>query len=105
MFELVSRPTLPGELLWEEFMKPNALSIRALANHIDVSYSRIKEIIKGRRAITIDTAFRLAAYFNTTPEFWINAQNAVDMFDMLQNHQIDYQKIRTEHCFPEMALV
>jgi addiction module HigA family antidote len=73
--------------------------------HIDVSYKRVKEIIQGKRAISIDTAFRLAAYFNTTPEFWIHAQNAVDMFDTLQSHKIDYQKIRTEHYSPEMALI
>jgi addiction module HigA family antidote len=96
MFEIVERPTSPGEILFEEFMKPPGISKSSLAGYLDVSYSRINEIIQGKRAITPDTAFRLAAYFDTTPEFWINAQNAVDMFDTLKDHKIDYQKIHRE---------
>lgn len=96
MYEIVERPTSPGEILWEEFMKPLGISKSNLARHLDVSYSRINEIIQGKRTITPDTAFRLAAYFDTTPEFWINAQNAVDMFDTLKDHKVDYQKIHRE---------
>lgn len=103
MFEIVERPTSPGEILLEEFMKPLGLSISSLARHLNVSYSRINEIIQDKRAITTDTAFRLAAYFDTTPEFWINAQNAVDMFDTLQTHRIDYQKIKKDGYSSEMV--
>jgi addiction module HigA family antidote len=94
MFELVERPTSPGEILLEEFMKPSGISQSRLARIINVSYRRINEIILSKRAITPDTAFRLAAYFGTTPEFWINAQNAVDMFDTVQIYGPDYQKIK-----------
>jgi addiction module HigA family antidote len=102
MFEIVERPTSPGKILLEEFMKPFGLSISSLARYLNVSYSRINEIIQGKRAITTDTAFRLAAYFDTTPEFWINAQNAVDMFDTLQTHRVEYQKIKKDSYAPEM---
>lgn len=102
MFEIVERPTSPGEILLEEFMKPLRVSRSSLAKHLNVSYSRINEIIQGKRAITPDTAFRLAAYFDTTPEFWINAQNAVDMFDTLQHHKNDYQNIKKDSHYSEM---
>ena len=102
MFEIVERPTSPGEILLEKFMKPLGISISSLARHLNVSYSRINEIIQDKRSITTDTAFRLAAYFDTTPEFWINAQNAVDMFDTLQTHRVDYQKIKKESYSSEM---
>ncbi|MCK4764764.1 MAG: HigA family addiction module antidote protein [Candidatus Aminicenantes bacterium] len=105
MFEIVERPTLPGEILLEEFMKPLGISRNSLAVHLGVSYSRINEIIQGRRAITTDTAFRLAAYFDTTPEFWLNARNAVDMFDTLQDHKIDYQKIRRDSHVSQVAAI
>jgi addiction module HigA family antidote len=100
MFELVERPTSPGEILLEEFMKPSGISQSMLARVINVSYRRINEIILGKRAITPDTAFRLAAYFGTTPEFWINAQNAVDMFDTVQIYGSDYQKIKQADQIP-----
>lgn len=94
MIELVERPGSPGEILLEEFMKPLGISQSSLAREINVSYRRINEIILGKRIITLDTAFRLAAYFNTTPEFWINAQNAVDIFDTFQAYGPDYQRIK-----------
>lgn len=105
MFEIVERPTSPGEILLEEFMKPLGISQNSLAMQLGVSYSRINEIIQGKRAITPDTAFRLAAFFDTSPEFWINAQNAVDMFDTLQEHKIDYQKIKQDSHASGMAVI
>jgi antitoxin HigA-1 len=67
-------PVHPGEVLAEEFLVPKGLSAAALARHIGVPANRVSEIIAGRRAITGDTALRLAAAFGTTPEFWMGLQ-------------------------------
>ncbi len=67
-------PIPPGEVLFEEFMKPLAISINALARDIDVPPNRISEIVKGQRAITADTALRLGKYFGVSPEIWLDLQ-------------------------------
>ncbi|MCX8145391.1 MAG: HigA family addiction module antitoxin [Azovibrio sp.] len=69
----------PGEILLEEFMKPLGITARQLAADIDVSPSRISEIVHGRRPITADTALRLGLYFGMEPRFWINLQAEHDM--------------------------
>lgn len=69
----------PGEILLEEFMKPLGITARQLAADIDVSPSRISEIVHGRRPITADTALRLGLYFGMEPRFWINLQAEYDM--------------------------
>lgn len=73
------QPITPGEILFEEFMKPLEISQNKLARDIDVPVGRISEIIRKRRKITPDTALRLALYFGTTPEFWINLQSHYDL--------------------------
>lgn len=69
----------PGEILLEEFLTPMGISQNRLASDIDVPVSRIADIVKGRRAITADTALRLGEYFGTTPEMWMNLQAGYDM--------------------------
>ncbi len=73
--------THPGEVLREEFMVPLGISANALARDLDVPPNRITGIIadRGPRAVTPDTALRLAAYFGTSAEFWINLQAAYDL--------------------------
>jgi len=73
------KPIPPGEILFEEFMKPLGISQNKLGRDIDVPVGRINEIIHGKRVLTSDTALRLAAYFRTTPEFWINLQSRYDL--------------------------
>ena len=68
-------PVHPGEVLAEEFLRPLGLSASALARRIGVPGNRVSEIAAGRRAVTGDTALRLAAAFGTTPEFWMNLQS------------------------------
>ena len=70
--------THPGEVLREEFMKPLGLSANALALALRVPATRIGDILRTEkpRAVTADTAIRLARYFGTTPEFWLNLQSA-----------------------------
>ena len=69
----------PGEILLEDFMKPMGITSRQLAADIDVSPSRISEIINGTRPITADTALRLGLFFSMEPRFWLNLQSEFDM--------------------------
>ena len=69
----------PGEILLEEFMKPMEISARQLAADIDVSPSRISELVNGQRPITADTALRLGIFFGMEPRFWLNLQSEYDM--------------------------
>ncbi len=67
-------PVHPGEILFEEFLKPMGLSQNQLANDIGVPPRRINEIVHGKRRVTADTALRLAKYFKMSPEFWLGLQ-------------------------------
>lgn len=72
-------PIPPGEILFEEFMQPLGISMSALARDLGVPPNRISEIVGGKRALTADTALRLALYFGTTPELWLNLQTDYDL--------------------------
>jgi addiction module HigA family antidote len=72
-------PVHPGEILREDFMKPLGLTINRLALDLHVPATRIGEIVHERRRITADTALRLARYFKTNPEFWLNLQSFFDL--------------------------
>ena len=72
-------PVHPGEVLWEEFLKPMVLSQNRLALNIGVPPRRINEIILGKRGITADTALRLAKFFGTSAEFWLGLQAQYDL--------------------------
>lgn len=76
---LEKKPMHPGEILREQFMAGFGLSINRTARDLRVPVTRIAEIVNERRAITPDTAFRLARYFGTTAEFWMNLQTAFDL--------------------------
>ena len=69
----------PGEVLFEEFLKPNNISQNALARAIGVPPRRINEIVLGRRGITADTAIRLAKHFGTSEQFWMGLQADYDL--------------------------
>ena len=69
----------PGKILRDDFLQPMKISVYALAQSIKVPRSRVNDIVLGRRGITADTAFRLARYFATTPNFWINLQARHDL--------------------------
>ena len=69
----------PGEILRDDFLQPMKISVYALAQAIKVPRSRVNDIVLGRRGITADTALRLARYFGTTPDFWINLQARHDL--------------------------
>jgi addiction module HigA family antidote len=73
------RPIHPGEVLREDFLVELGMSANALANALKVPAPRINDIVRERRGISADTALRLARYFDTTPQFWLNLQTAYDL--------------------------
>ena len=76
----------PGEILEEEFLKPLGISRYRLAKAIGVPATRVGEICAGRRAITADTALRMARYFGTTPKFWMGLQEDYDIEECTQRN-------------------
>jgi addiction module HigA family antidote len=73
------RPVHPGEVLREEFLVPLGMSAHALALELWVPAPRINEIVRERRSVTPETALRLARYFGTTAQFWLNLQTSYDL--------------------------
>jgi addiction module HigA family antidote len=72
-------PVHPGEILREDLMKPLRISINRLARDLRVPVNRVSEIVNGRRGISADTALRLARYFKSSPEFWLNLQATFEL--------------------------
>ena len=72
-------PVHPGEILNEEFLKPLGMTVNALALALRVPSNRLYAIVEGRRSITADTALRLARYFGTSAEFWVNLRAHYDL--------------------------
>ncbi|MGO9620836.1 MAG: HigA family addiction module antitoxin [Desulfobaccales bacterium] len=72
-------PVHPGEILLKEYLIPLGISQNKVGRDLGVPAQRINEIIRGKRAITVDTALRLARYFSTTPQFWLNLQSHYDL--------------------------
>jgi addiction module HigA family antidote len=72
-------PIHPGEILFEEYLRPMGLSQYRLAKDISVPARRVNEIVHGKRAITADTALRLARFFGTSDRFWLNLQTRYDL--------------------------
>ena len=83
----------PGEILRDEFLTPMGISVYELAHSIRVPRSRANDIVRGRRAITTDTAIRLGRYFGMTAEFWINLQARydLDVADRTQRRRIEQE--------------
>lgn len=87
-------PTHPGEMLLEEFLVPMRLSQRDLADGIRVPYQRVNELVNGRRGITPATALRLAKYFGTTPDLWMNMQLRWDLYHAGEVEAAELGRIR-----------
>ena len=81
------KPTHPGEILAEEFLKPMGISQSKLAAHLGWSHAKINEIINEKRGITAETALAFADAFGTSPEFWINMQTNYDLWEAQQEHK------------------
>lgn len=87
------KPTHPGEILRCEYLEELNMTQQQLADAIGITRVRINEIILGKRSVTPDTAFRLARFFNTTPDFWMSLQTNYDMWNTLQKKEKEYQTI------------
>ena len=89
------RPTHPGEMLREDFLSDYGLTASTLAEAIGVSRQSINELLRERRGISPAMALRLGKLFGNSPEFWLNAQRAVDLWDVAQEIQNDVTRIKT----------
>ena len=89
------RPTHPGEMLREDFLPDYGLTVSGLAEAAGVSRQSINELLRERRAVSPEMALRLARLFGNSPEFWLNAQRAVDLWDATQAIKNDVARIKT----------
>ena len=80
-------PTHPGEMLLEEFLKPMCITQSDFAKHLGWSFTRINEIVNGKRGISADTALALSEAFEMEAEFWVNLQLAWDLWHAKQKHK------------------
>ena len=87
-------PTSPGEILQEEFLKPLGLTQRQVAQHLGCDVKVINRIVNGRSGVSPEMALKLGAAFRTSPEFWLNAQKAIDL----------YRATASLNCLPEPLL-
>ena len=78
-------PTSPGEILREEFLVPLGMTQKELSNHIGCDVKVINRIVNGRTSVSAEMALKLGATFRTTPEFWLNAQKAEDLYRAERN--------------------
>jgi addiction module HigA family antidote len=88
------RPTHPGELLREETLPAAGLSQSELAGRLGISRRTVNDLVHERRSINPDLAHRLARVFNTTPEFWLRLQEAVDVWETLQVNGDKYDRLK-----------
>lgn len=98
------KPITPGEYLEEEFLKPFNITQSKLSRDLDIPISRINNIIKGKRIITVDTALRLSEYFKTSAEMWLNLQSHYEL-RMARNEKLDQIKNRIRPFFRNQFLV
>lgn len=87
-------PTHPGEMLLEEFLRPLGITQRELADSIHVPYQRVNELTNGRRGMTPTTALRLAKFFGTSADFWMNLQLRWDLYHAQQEEAKELKNIR-----------
>jgi addiction module HigA family antidote len=88
------RPTHPGTMLHEDFMADFGLTVAGLAEAVGVSRQSINELLRGRRAVSPEMALRLSRLFGNSPEFWLNAQRAVDLWDASQAISAEVARIK-----------
>lgn len=82
----------PGEILQEEYLRPLGITANALAMALRVPPNRITAIVKGERGVTADTAMRLARFFNTSAEFWVNLQSMHDLTATAAEHRLEIER-------------
>ena len=87
------RPTHPGEILREDFLPDYGLTVSKLAEAIGVSRQSINEILRERRSVSPEMALRLGRLFGNSPQFWLNAQRAIDLWDAAVAIEDDVSRI------------
>ena len=90
----VVRPIHPGEMLREDFLPDYGLTVSGLAEALGVSRQTVNELLRERRAVSPEMALRLARLFGNSPEFWLNAQRAVDLWDAAQEIGREVKRIQ-----------
>jgi addiction module HigA family antidote len=88
------RPIHPGEMIREDFLTDYGLTVAALADALGVSRQTVNELLRERRAVSPAMALRLSRLFRNTPEFWLNAQRAVDLWDAAEAIRDDIEAIK-----------
>ncbi len=88
-------PTHPGAMLREDFMPDYGLTVTTLAETLGVSRQTVNELLRERRALSPAMALRLSRLFGNSPEFWLNAQRAVDLWQAERELEKDLERIRT----------
>lgn len=88
------RPIHPGEMLWEDFLPDYGLTVSGLAQELGVSRQTVNELLRERRSISTEMALRLSRLFGNSPEFWLNAQRAVDLWDAAQEIGLKIKRIK-----------
>ncbi len=88
------KPTHPGEMLREDFLPDYGLTVAGLAKALGVSRQSINELLRERRAVSPEMALRLSRLFGNSPEFWLNAQRAVDLWEAAQKLKDQVSRIR-----------
>jgi addiction module HigA family antidote len=88
------RPTHPGEMLREDFLPDHGLSVSGLADAIGVSRQTVNELLRERRSVSPEMALRLSRLFGNSPEFWLNAQRAVDLWEANETIREDVERIQ-----------
>ncbi len=97
MDRIIETPTM-GEILLEEFMRPNGLSAYKLAQEIHVPTSRIQDIIHDRRKVTADTSLRLAKFFGVSDKYFLDIQNDIELRELKITMATDIDSIETYKC-------
>lgn len=87
-------PTHPGEMLREDFLPDYGLNVTSFAKALGVSRQTVNELLRERRAVSPEMALRLSRLFGNTPDFWLNAQRAVDLWEAAQNIKIEIKRIK-----------
>ncbi len=95
MIELQREPIHPGEILKEEFLKPLNISQTKLAKELHTSFRAINELVNTKRGITTEMALKLAKFFGTTPQLWLNLQNNYDLYRVAKKQSDILKSIHT----------
>ena len=94
MYKLKRAPTHPGEILKEEFLEPLNITQSALAKELNTSFRAINELVNEKRGVTVEMALKLAKYFGTTPQLWLNLQNEYDLYKIANKKEKTLATVR-----------